>query len=153
MLESDELIADEKTVYTRLLDWAKCQLEQDGKQATPPALRALLGYLLYLVRFPLFDAKDFDRGPAKAGILTEEECLSLSCWFVSQSAPSLFTVRARRPAFVGVETLMRELGLRPVDPCAHVEEIHFQRGLLGDDLMNPKKRKKYDENCIENGQA
>lgn len=28
MLSSDELIAAEKTVYTRVLNWAKCQLEQ-----------------------------------------------------------------------------------------------------------------------------
>ncbi|KAH7700006.1 BTB/POZ domain-containing protein 6 [Aphelenchoides avenae] len=92
----DELLTDEKVVYARVVEWAKRQLELNGRRSDAADIRATLGDVLYLIRFPLFDAKEFADGPALSGILTQEECLSLFHWFVAQSPPSLFCMEAER---------------------------------------------------------
>ncbi|KAH7721807.1 BTB/POZ domain-containing protein 6-A [Aphelenchoides avenae] len=63
ILDSDDLVVDEKTVFNRAVDWARRRLEEEGLECDPSSIRPTLGYALYLIRFPLFDINDFADGP------------------------------------------------------------------------------------------
>lgn len=45
---------------------------RQGKEVNPTALRDALGEVLFDIRFPIMDGKEFARGPAKSGILMPE---------------------------------------------------------------------------------
>ncbi|KAH7702612.1 BTB/POZ domain-containing protein 6 [Aphelenchoides avenae] len=96
LLASDDLQVDEKTVYNRAIDWARRRLENEGLECEPASIRAMLGDVFYLIRIPLFDAKDLADGPFASGIFNDKECFTLLVWFLARKGHLLFSSKARR---------------------------------------------------------
>ncbi|KAH7711465.1 BTB/POZ domain-containing protein 2 [Aphelenchoides avenae] len=117
LFASDRLAADEVTIYSRAIDWAKRQLEMTNQQCDATAIREALGDVLYRIRFPLFDAEEFASGPAESGILSADECVSVFKWFTAKKKPSLFSVDAR--ALLDIEGLLKHLGAPRSGTCEH----------------------------------
>ncbi|KAH7721804.1 BTB/POZ domain-containing protein 6 [Aphelenchoides avenae] len=120
LLASDDLQVDEKTVFSRAVDWAKRRLEKDNRECEPSSIRAVLGDALYLIRFPLFDANDFVDGPLASGILSDQETASLTEWFTNvwtPKRPVLFSTKPRRGS--NIERIIGEFGLVQQFHCEH----------------------------------
>ncbi|KAH7721849.1 TAZ zinc finger family protein [Aphelenchoides avenae] len=96
LLASNDLQVNEKTVFTRAVDWARRRLENEDQKCEPSSIRATLGDAFYLIRFPLFDAKELADGPFASGIFNDKECFTLLVWFVTRKCHLLFSSKARR---------------------------------------------------------
>ncbi|KAH7702131.1 hypothetical protein AAVH_18554 [Aphelenchoides avenae] len=95
ILSRDTLEIDEMTVFKHAVEWAKERIREQGKVATPAAIRAALGNLLYLIRFPTMDSGAFAKGPDATKILTKHECLDIYRWFTLRQSAGQFTTKPR----------------------------------------------------------
>ncbi|XP_055350039.1 BTB/POZ domain-containing protein 3-like [Paramacrobiotus metropolitanus] len=73
ILQRDTLTTDENTIYLAVERWAAAACARANMERSPENRRQTLGAALYLIRFPLLrDAQLLD-GPAKTGLLQQDE--------------------------------------------------------------------------------
>ncbi|XP_053373276.1 BTB/POZ domain-containing protein 6-like [Mercenaria mercenaria] len=79
IIESDKLKADELNIYDACKRWAlqQCEKKSDKREILPADLRAKLGDLIYLIRFPTMSIDVFSKHVSKDHILTAEENVSV----------------------------------------------------------------------------
>ena len=75
LIESDDLFANELTVYDACKRWAnaQCELKPDHTTSSEKELRRELGDIIYSVRFPAMSLQAFTENVATEDLLTPEE--------------------------------------------------------------------------------
>lgn len=77
IISADSLHAKEVTVYKRVIDWGKKQLQQHNTSISALNLRDGLGLLLFRIRFPLLGMNYFASRIAALDLLTDAEKVSI----------------------------------------------------------------------------
>ncbi|XP_076311019.1 BTB/POZ domain-containing protein 2-like [Tachypleus tridentatus] len=70
-------VQSELTVFNALMNWACQECKRQKIELTPMNKRAVLGKLLYYVRYLVMSLEEFSLGPAISGVLSDEEKNSL----------------------------------------------------------------------------
>ncbi|XP_055332283.1 BTB/POZ domain-containing protein 6-like [Paramacrobiotus metropolitanus] len=73
IVQRDSLSADEHTIYTAVEKWSAEACLRGDLEPSPANRRAVLGEVLFLVRFPLLSNKELANGPMKSVLLLETE--------------------------------------------------------------------------------
>lgn len=81
IVKSDLLNADEFAVYNGLVRWAEGQCVRSRQERTDENLRKVLGDLIYHVRFPIMDVKEFTEKLSSKKILSTKEKVELYQYF------------------------------------------------------------------------
>jgi len=74
--------------------------------------RSVLGKALSLIRFPLMTAQEFANGPAKSGLLTEQEKIDLFIYYASHPKPSTRFISEPRVYFVVLKLFSEVVDVR-----------------------------------------
>ena len=77
ILELDTLEIKEIDLFLAVNRWCENQLIKEGKEVTPKLKRKVLGDVVYLIRFPVMEWKDFGEHCSKSGILTQEQVIDI----------------------------------------------------------------------------
>lgn len=77
LLESDKLRAKEETILSACLNWAEEQCRIKQMDVNDTNLRAVLGDILFLIRFPNMKPRVFTELVSKRNLLTAEEKLAV----------------------------------------------------------------------------
>lgn len=97
IMARDTLNVSEKLLFAAAVHWAQAECTRRGLAPTAENKRRVLGSVLYQLRLPTMNVKDFANGPAKLGILTFQEAHDLFLYFTADEKPSLpFPIVARR---------------------------------------------------------
>lgn len=97
IIKSDELRANEEAVFEGCIIWANAECRRQKKQPTDENRRAVLGKLLYLIRFPIMDVTYFTQKVSLGNILSHDETLSIFQYFhgEEQQLPNRFSRNER----------------------------------------------------------
>lgn len=79
ILDMDRMECSESFLYQACIGWAKHQLKNNEEAQNPSdqAIRDALGRLLYKIRFPAMDQKEFTEFTADSDVLSPQEKLSI----------------------------------------------------------------------------
>lgn len=77
LLESDKLRANEETIFSACLNWAEKQCRVKQEDVNNSNLRAELGDVLFLIRFPNMKPRAFTELVSNRNLLTAEEKLAV----------------------------------------------------------------------------
>lgn len=77
ILSQDSINVDEATLFEAMVKWAGKECERQGVEATGESKRTVLSGALFLIRYLTFQPADFAAGPAKSGLLTQEESFAV----------------------------------------------------------------------------
>jgi len=96
ILSDDKLQVQEDIIFSVLLTWSENQCKAKNLPLTTNNKRHVMGQLLYKVRFPLMNAKQFSDAMV-TGILTqqEQECI-IKCVAQGGDSSSMFSWKARQ---------------------------------------------------------
>ncbi|XP_013780294.1 BTB/POZ domain-containing protein 6-like [Limulus polyphemus] len=82
-------IHTEITLYNALFQWAQEEAKRRNIEPTIDNLRTVMDTTLPYIRFLAMTAEDFTKGPAKAGLLSKEECFHI---FMNLAVPGITSV-------------------------------------------------------------
>ena len=68
---------DEISLFDAMLRWSAKECERRGLEPNPDKKRFCLGDALFFIRFLTLTASQFASGPAKSGLLTQQESFSI----------------------------------------------------------------------------
>jgi hypothetical protein len=91
LISQDSLNVDELELFQACVRWSKTLYRQNhhGRESSARNVRKYLGDILYLIRFPTMDVKDFAKDPATSGILSDDECNRLFRYIIlANESPS-----------------------------------------------------------------
>ncbi|XP_055350072.1 BTB/POZ domain-containing protein 1-like [Paramacrobiotus metropolitanus] len=77
LLQRDTFLVCENTIYTAVESWCVEACKRTNQDASAANRRAVLGDVLFLVRFPLLSPTQLANGPSKTGLLSERELVDL----------------------------------------------------------------------------
>ncbi|XP_048735903.1 BTB/POZ domain-containing protein 6-like [Ostrea edulis] len=77
IISLDSLVMDELDIYHFLIKWTENQCDKVGIEKTDPNIRAMMGDLIYLIRFPFMNLESFAKDVCNRDILNAQEKLNL----------------------------------------------------------------------------
>lgn len=112
VVKSDDLNADEFSVFEALVIWANGECSRKRIQPTDLNRREVLGGLLFHVRFAVMDALEFTRKISHREILSQEEKIVLYQFFHGETykLPSKFTKSKRHEYQINRSLTTKALG-------------------------------------------
>ena len=95
ILESDALCVSEVQVFYACVSWAQMKCQTLGFAESPSALKAILGDLFYLIRFPTMTQREFDKHVVPMKLLESQEKFMLCMYFngTCKDKPSVLTIQ------------------------------------------------------------
>lgn len=101
ILELDSFSVNETFLYTACINWAKAQLrsQQSLDHPTDQQIRQTLNEVVYEIRFPIMDVKEFADIAVNDVILTHEEQASIFCYIGNQHKRKGFRFNCERRFF------------------------------------------------------
>ncbi|XP_055351457.1 BTB/POZ domain-containing protein 6-B-like [Paramacrobiotus metropolitanus] len=145
MLQRNTLTAGEFDVYLAVNRWASAACARNNLDPSAVNRRQMLGDVLFLVRFPLLTNSQLAEGPAKTGLLTETELLSLFLYRTAEVKPQVpFPTDSRTEFRVGDEVFAHKPSSRWWFPATVTAVNHRQVALawfenLGTDTLTADK--------------
>ena len=115
IIQPSDLNADEDKVYEGCIIWANAECRKDKKQPTDENRRAMLGDLLFLIRFPTMDITYFTHKVSLGNILTHDETLSIFQYFHGevQQLPNRFNKKPRNRVAINAKDKLQDLVTLP----------------------------------------
>ena len=97
IVKADDLRAEEEAVFEGCMTWANAECRRQKKQPSDESRRAVLGKLLYHIRFPIMDVTYFTQKVSLGNLLTHDETLSIFQYFhgEEQQLPNRFSRNER----------------------------------------------------------
>lgn len=130
ILRLDSLAQDETFVYNVCINWAKIQLMscQSINNPSDEQIRETLGDLIYEVRFPAMDAKEFVDLVENSNILSYEEQSSLFCYIIGgrRRENMKFNCQARHGKQYGPEVYVDRSGRHGISWVSGPDAIDFE---------------------------
>uniref|UniRef100_A0A183BPS2 MATH domain-containing protein n=1 Tax=Globodera pallida TaxID=36090 RepID=A0A183BPS2_GLOPA len=77
ILDRDQLIVEELTIWNAALGWADEQCDQQGKERSAENRREMLGPALFKICFPLIPQKDFSTNIVLSRVLTSDQMMGV----------------------------------------------------------------------------
>nr|XP_039248546.1 BTB/POZ domain-containing protein 3-like [Styela clava] len=96
ILERETLNVKETVIFDAILRWSEAECKRSDLETTLENRRNALGNALNLLRLPAMTLQEFADGPARSGLLTQQEIIDIFFWFASSRKPKLeFPTSAR----------------------------------------------------------
>lgn len=108
ILKSEKLVVKEEDIFEACLLWSAEKCKRRGSPISDSNLREQLGDALFLIRFPIMDAKYFTARVSTRDILTPEEKVVVFQKF-SSSPRNDFTLRNEGTQFIALHRVSREV--------------------------------------------
>jgi len=89
LLENDSLFIQEKDVYYGVIDWIEAELIRQTRMTSVKNQLTLFKDLKPLIRFPLLTKGQFEQGPAKSGLFTQEELAEFENFYQTKDIKQL----------------------------------------------------------------
>ena len=113
VLSQDSINSDEISLFEAMLRWSEKECERRGLETSPDRKRFCLGDALFLIRYLTLTAAQFASGPAKSGLLTQQESFAV---LMNISSPGSWDL----PDYMSTEAEERRLP-REMLPSADVD--------------------------------
>ena len=101
LISTAKIDAPENVVFDAAIKWAENECAKQGRDATPAALREILGDTFFHIRFPLMSPGFFINSVSRTGLLTEKERTAILEYILCpESNNSPFSGEARKGKIV-----------------------------------------------------
>ncbi|XP_052812453.1 BTB/POZ domain-containing protein 6-like [Mya arenaria] len=107
IIQSDEMILDEKTVLEAVLKWAELECRRRNLSVTDENQRTVLGPILYHIRFPLLDSVYFTNSVSSRDLLSEQEIISMYQFYNGRAQQSSWKFSARKRRGFSLHSVLR----------------------------------------------
>lgn len=113
VLDMNRMECSESFLYQACIGWAKHQLKnnQDAQNPSDQAIRDALGRLLYKIRFPAMDQKEFTEFTADSDVLSPQEKLSIFYFLANGKKKETFAFICAKRAKCSEKFCCRQTGL------------------------------------------